>query len=65
MPDLTDVHNALSPIIAKIEFLTCLSPMLETDREYSQALVILNEIIGDYVRSLREVLDDLVEVPDA
>jgi hypothetical protein len=51
--------------ITKLELLSRLSPMLDTDREYAQALAILNEIMGDYVRALREALDTLVEVPDA
>lgn len=51
--DRTDAHNALSPIVTKLELLSRLSPMLDTDRERAQALAILNEIMGDYVRALR------------
>jgi hypothetical protein len=65
MADLLEVHNTLSPIVTKLELLSRLSPMLDTDREYAQALAILNEIMGDYVAALRQALDALVEVPDA
>lgn len=65
MADLVEVHNTLSPIVTKLELLSRLSPMLDTDREYAQALAILNEIMGDYVAALRQALDALVEVPDA
>jgi hypothetical protein len=60
----TDAHNALSPIVTKLELLSRLSPMLDTDRERAQALAILNEIMGDYVRALRQALDALVEEGD-
>jgi hypothetical protein len=65
MADLLEVHNTLSPIVTKLELLSRLSPMLDTGREYAQALAILNEIMGDYVAALRQALDALVEVPDA
>ena len=65
MADLLEVHNTLSPIVTKLELLSRLSPMLDTDREYTQALAILNEIMGDYVAALRQALDALVEVPNA
>jgi hypothetical protein len=65
MADLLEVHNTLSPIVTKLELLSRLSPMLDTDRGYAQALAILNEIMGDYVAALRQALDALVEVPDA
>jgi hypothetical protein len=59
--DRTDVHSALSPIITKLELFSRLSPMLDTDREYAQALAILNAIMADYVSALRQALDVLVE----
>jgi hypothetical protein len=55
------IHTALSPIITKLELLSRLSPMLDTDREYAQALAVLNAIMGDYVMALRQALDALVE----
>jgi hypothetical protein len=60
MVDLVAVHNTLSPIVTKLELLSRLSPMLDTDREYAQALAILNAIMGDYVSALRQALDALV-----
>jgi hypothetical protein len=65
MADLIEVHNTLSPIVSKLELLSRLSPMLDSDREYAQALAILNEIMADYIDALRKALDALVEVPDA
>jgi hypothetical protein len=65
MADLIEVHNTLSPIVTKLELLSRLSPMIDTDREYAQALAVLNEIMADYVAALRQALDALAEVPDA
>ena len=65
MADLLEVHNTLSPIVTKLELLSRLCPMLDMDREYTQALAILNEIMGDYVAALRQALDALMEVPNA
>jgi hypothetical protein len=64
MVDPVAVHNTLNPIVTKLELLSRLSPMLDTDRERAQALAILNEIMGDYVRALRQALDALVEEGD-
>ena len=36
-----------------------LSPLLDSDREYSQTLVQLLEITSDYAQVLRRTLDDL------
>jgi hypothetical protein len=59
--DLIAVHNALSPTISKLELLSRLSPMLDTDREYAQCLGTIIDMMGDYVDQLRRTLDALVE----
>jgi hypothetical protein len=57
--DFVDAYNVLSPVLSKIELLCRLSPLLDSDREYSQTLVQLLEITSDYAQVLRRTLDDL------
>jgi hypothetical protein len=55
------VHNELSPIITKLELLTRLAPVLDSDRDYLECLGTINDMVGDYVGQLRRSLDALVE----
>jgi hypothetical protein len=58
--DRIDVHNLLSPIVEKLELLSRLAPVLDTEREFAHALSTILSIIQDYVQLLRRELDALV-----
>jgi hypothetical protein len=55
--DPMELHNAISPIITKLELLSRLSPMLDSDKEYAQCLVTIIDMMGDYIGQLRRTLD--------
>jgi hypothetical protein len=54
-------HGELSPIVEKLEVLTRLSPLLETDAEYAMTLAVIADITHDYVCKLRRTLEALAE----
>jgi hypothetical protein len=54
-------HNSLSPIVSKLEFLTRLAPILDTDQAYGECVLLIHDMVGDYVGQLRRSLDALVE----
>ena len=54
-----DVYHAVSPIVDKIDVLSRLAPVLESDEELAWVLSTLLLIIGDYTQQLRRVLNDL------
>jgi hypothetical protein len=58
--DPVSVHNALSPTITKLELLSRLSPLLDTDREYAECLGTIIDMMSDYIVRLRHTLDALV-----
>ena len=53
------LHNELSPIVEKLELLSRLSPVLETDQEFARTMTIVMQIISDYVAQLRRTLEAL------
>jgi hypothetical protein len=61
MCDRIAVHNELSPIISKLELLTKLAPVLDSDRDLLQCLHTINDMVSDYVGELRRALDAIAE----
>lgn len=61
MCDRIAVHNELSPIITKLELLTRLAPVLDSDRDYLECLGTINDMVADYVGQLRRTLDAIAE----
>jgi hypothetical protein len=61
MCDRIAVHNELSPIISKLEFLSRLAPILDTQAEYGACILLINDMMGDYVGQLRRSLDAIAE----
>jgi hypothetical protein len=60
--DLIDIHNALSPTISKLEFLSRLAPILDNQQEYYATLGLILDMQADYIHQLRRTLDDLCGV---
>jgi hypothetical protein len=58
--DRIDVFNLLYPIVEKLELLSQIRMVLETDAEYVQRLSTLLAVIGDYTQLLKRELDALV-----
>jgi hypothetical protein len=54
-------YQRLNLIIEKLEILTRLAPVLESDDEMSYTLAVLHEITGDYVTQLRFCVNQLAE----
>jgi hypothetical protein len=63
--DPSSWHNELSPIVEKLELLSRLSPVLETDQEFAHTMTIVMQIISDYVAQLRRTLEALVRAGDS
>jgi hypothetical protein len=59
--DPVDIHNLLSPHLSRIELLSRLSPVLGSEQETVETLVLVLEMVGDYARALRQALDNLAE----
>jgi hypothetical protein len=59
------IHHALSPTITKLELLSRLSPLLDTDREYAECLGTIIAMMGDYIVQLRHTLDAVVRAGDS
>jgi hypothetical protein len=59
MPDNADWYHAVSPFVEKIDVLSRLAPVLESDEELAWVLSTLLLIIGDYTGQLRRVLNEL------
>lgn len=59
------LHNELSPIVEKLELLSRLSPVLETDQEFARTMTIVMQIISDYVAQLRRTLEALGRAGDS
>jgi hypothetical protein len=53
-------HNRLSPIVSKLEFLSRLAPVLDTNEAYGECILLINDMVGDYTAQLRRALDALV-----
>jgi hypothetical protein len=58
----TDVHNTLHPFVAKLELLSRLSPLLDTDAEYHSIMLLIGDMQSDYIHGLSRTLDDLCGV---
>jgi hypothetical protein len=54
-----DVYHRLSPILERLEVLTRLAPVSDSDEETAWTLSILLSITGDYVAQVRRVLNEL------
>lgn len=54
-------YYRLRPLVERIETLSRLSPMLESDTEYARVLSVLMDIIHDYATRLREELNTLAQ----
>ncbi len=54
------LNSSLRPLVSKLEFLSRLAPILETDEEYGEAVLLINEMVRDYAGQLRRALDGLV-----
>jgi hypothetical protein len=59
------LHNELSPIVEKLELLSRLSPVLETDQEFARTMTVVMQIISDYVAQLRRTLEALARAGDS
>jgi hypothetical protein len=65
MHEIEPIHDPqrwyahLSRLTEKLETLSRLSPMLESDQETALTLSILLDIIGDYVTELRVVVQGM------
>jgi hypothetical protein len=59
--DPIEVYTALNPTLTKLELLSRLSPMLNTDREYAQALDTIIAMMGDYIHEMRTLVDGFVQ----
>jgi hypothetical protein len=55
----TDYYRRLSPILERLEVLTCLAPVSDSDEQTAWTLSVLLSIAGDYVAQARRVLNDL------
>jgi hypothetical protein len=58
--DPVDVSNMLNPTIEKLEVVTALSPVLDSNIQQMHTMSVLLDIANDYVRELRRRLDQLV-----
>jgi hypothetical protein len=63
--DSVALHDELAPIVEKLELLTRLSPVLETDQEFARTMTIVMQIISDYVAQLRRTLEALGRAGDS
>jgi hypothetical protein len=59
--DPIEVHNALSPTLTKLELLSRLSPLLDTEREYAQVLNTIISMMADYIHEMRTLVDGFVQ----
>jgi hypothetical protein len=61
MPDRIEIHNALSPIVTKLELLVQLPPIMDTAGRYCACSSVILDMVGDYVKELRRTLDAFVD----
>jgi hypothetical protein len=54
-----DVHDTLHPFVAKLQLLSRLAPLLDSDAEYHETMMLVHDMQGDYIHQLRRALDGL------
>jgi hypothetical protein len=63
--DPIEVHSKLNRPLSKLELLSRLSPLLDSDREYAQCLSLIIDMMADYIGQVRAVVDGFVHTPSS